>query len=253
MQFNDRQSLVVTGGSSGIGAAVCMAAARSGWHVWIGYDKGRNRATALATDIMDLGHSATPIALPLGDPDRLRIGVETIASKQPPATAAVLCGGPPPDVSSLLKLTPDQFRQQLEYAVVGNAVLVAALWRLCFRRSGGGHLLAVLSAAQWPSVAPHMASYVAAKGGFEALLRAAVAELGSAGLRVSVVRPGYVETPMLDAFDERFLERARKVATDQRFLQPAEVAGALVATLRKPPEAGAVAEVALERPGAVLA
>lgn len=253
MRSSESRSLVVTGGSSGIGAAVSLAAARNGWHVWIGYAKGRNRALALATDIGNLGQSATPIRLPLDDADALRVGVETMAAGPLPPSAAVLCGGLPPDVGPLLKQTPDLFRRQLECAVVGHAVFLSELWRRCFRGRGGGHVLAVLSAAQGPSVAPHMASYVAAKGGFEALLRATLAELGPAGLRVSVARPSYVETPMLDAFDERFLDRARRQTSSGRFLQPCEVAGALVAALRKPPETATVGEIALEQPQAVFA
>ena len=253
MWSSEPRSLVVTGGSSGIGAAVALAAARSGWHVWIGYVAGRDRAAALAAEISDLGHSATPIRLPLDDTDDLRRGVDTMAASRFPPSAAILCGGLPPDVRPLLKLTPDQFRRQFECAVVGNATLLAELWRLCFRRRGGGHVLAVLSAAQGPSVAPHMASYVAAKGGFEALLRAAVAELGPAGLRVSVARPGYVETPMLDAFDARFLERARDKSGSHRFLQPCEVAGALVSALRTPPDGATVGEIAIEQPQVAFA
>jgi 3-oxoacyl-[acyl-carrier protein] reductase len=92
-----------------------------------------------------------------------------------------------------------------------------------------------------------MASYVAAKGGFEALLRAAAAELGRAGLRVSVVRPSYVETPMLDAFEPRLLDLARHAAPGRRFLQPTVVAEALVAGLLAPPAPGVVAELPLDR------
>jgi NAD(P)-dependent dehydrogenase (short-subunit alcohol dehydrogenase family) len=53
MRLHERLSLVVTGGSSGIGAAVCLAAARAGWHVWIGYARGGDRAAALAAAITD--------------------------------------------------------------------------------------------------------------------------------------------------------------------------------------------------------
>jgi 3-oxoacyl-[acyl-carrier protein] reductase len=145
-----------------------------------------------------------------------------------------------------VKLTADQFRHQLDCAVVGHHVLLAELWRQCFRPRGGGYVLAVLSAAQGPATAPHMAGYVAAKGGFEALLRAAAAELGRAGLRISVVRPGYVETPMLDAFDARLLDRARAASPGRRFLRPSDVASALVAALHCPPGPGVVGEIPLD-------
>lgn len=247
MPSDDQRALVVTGGSSGIGAAVCRAVARRGWHVWIGYAKGAERADALARELAAAGQSASTVALPLDAPDRLVDGVATIAARPPLPEAAVLCGGPAPDVAPLSKLTPEHFRHQLDCQVIGHHVLCTELWRRCFRARGGGHVLAVLSAAQGPAAAPHMASYVAAKGGFEALLRAMAAELGRAGLSVSVVRPGYVETPMLDAFDSRLLDRARAAAPGRRFLEPADVAAALVAALSRPPAPGHVAEIALDR------
>jgi NAD(P)-dependent dehydrogenase (short-subunit alcohol dehydrogenase family) len=244
MRLHERPSLVVTGGSSGIGAAVCLAAARSGWHVWVGYATGGDRAATLAAEIRELGHSASIVALPLDNPAVMLKGVERMARPPMPA-AAILCGGPAPDISPFPRLAPDHFRYQLECAVVGHSVLIGELWRQCFRRRSGGHILAVLSAAQGPATAPYMASYVAAKGGFEALLRAAAAELGRAGLRVSVVRPGFVETPMLDVFEPRLLDLARQSAPARRFLQPTEVAEALLAGLLAPPAPGAVAELPL--------
>lgn len=242
-----RPALVVTGGSSGIGAELCRLAARAGWHVWIGYASGAGRARRLADEIAGRGGEAATVPLPLDDPKALRRGVAAIADHAAPVGAAVLCGSPAPDVGSFTKLTPEQLRRQLECAVTGNHTLAAELWRRCFRPQGGGHLLAVLSAAQGPQAASHMAGYVAAKGGLEALLRAAAAELGRAGLRVSVIRPGYVETPMLAAFEPRLLDRARAAAPGGRFPGPADVAAVLLHGLQHPPEPGHLAELSVDR------
>ena len=247
MPSDDGRSLVVTGGSGGIGAAVVRAAARRGWYVWIGYATGADRAAALAGELAAAGLSAATVALPLDEPERLRAGVAMIAERGPLPAGAVLCGAPAPDIAPVTKLEPEHFRRQLECAVVGHHVLLAELWRHCFKPRGGGHVLAVSSAAQGPeTAAPHMASYVVAKGAFEALLRAMAAELGRAGLRVSVIRPGYVETPMLAAFDSRLLDRARAAAPGGRFLSPSDVAAALMAALRHPPGPGMVGEIGLD-------
>ena len=235
--------MVVTGGSSGIGAELCRAAAGAGWHVWIGYGSGAERAERLAAELVEAGGSARAVALPLHDPEELRRGVAAIADAEETVEAAVLCGAPAPDVASLLKLTPGQFRRQFDCAVVGNHTLATELWRRCFRPRGSGHLLAVLSAAHGEETATHMASYVAAKGALDALLRAAAAELGRAGLRISVIRPGYVETPMLDAFEPRLIERARAAAPEGRFLMATEVAEALLHGMQHPPHPGVVAEL----------
>ena len=240
-----RPAVVVTGGSSGIGAELCRAAAAAGWHVWVGYGAGAVRAETLAAELVEAGGSAEAVRLPLDDPEGLRLGVAAIADGRHPVEAAVLCAAPAPDVTSLLKATPGQFRRQFDCAVVGNHTLTTELWRRCFRPRGSGHLLAVLSTAHGPETATHMASYVAAKGALDALLRAAAAELGRAGLRISVVRPGYVDTPMLNAFEPRLIERARAAAPEGRFLMPAEVAGALLHGLQHPPHPGVVAELSV--------
>ena len=238
--------VVVVGGSSGIGAELCRAAAGRGWHVWIGYASGLARAERLVDDIEADRGAASIVRLPLDDPDRLRLGVATIAEHGPSPEAVVLCGAPAPDVSPFIKLTPAQFRHQLDCAVIGSHVLMAEAWKRCFRARGGGHVSAVLSAALGPPAAPHMASYVAAKGGLEALLRAAAAELGPAGLKISVISPSYVETPMLQAFPALLLDRARAKLAHKRFLDPRRVALAILHGLEHPPAPGGVHELSLE-------
>lgn len=241
-----KPSLIVTGGSSGIGAALCRLAALHGWPVWIGYNTGAERAQSLADKLTAAGGSARPVALPLDNPEQLRNAVAQIAGQDSAVSALALCAAPAPDVASLLKLTPDHFRRQYEAAVIGNHALLTETWKRCFRARGGGQVLAVLSAAQGPPTAPHMAAYVAAKNGLEGLLNAAIAELGRGGLRIGVVRPGYVETPMLQAFEPLLLERARASTPDQRFIRPETVAEALMRGLANPGSAGGITELPLE-------
>jgi NAD(P)-dependent dehydrogenase (short-subunit alcohol dehydrogenase family) len=238
-------AMVVTGGSSGIGAELCETAARQGWRVWIGYRNGRERAARLATDLRKEGGAASAIHLPLDDLRALGAGIATICSAAPAPRALVLCGGPPPDLISLLKLQPPQLRGQLESAVVGNHHLLSELWRRSFRARGGGDVLAVLTEAQGPPAAPHMASYVTAKYALEGLLHAAAAEWGASGLRIGVVRPGYVETPMLDAFPGLLLERARARAPEKRFLRAREVVAALMAGLGAAGVPGRITELTI--------
>ena len=235
------RSVVVTGGSSGVGAAFCEAAAHAGWHVWIGYGAGAARASALHRNISTHGGSATPIHLPLADSKHLLEMAPRVAI-EPLPEALVLCASAAPDVSPFTKITADQLRRQLEI-VVGNHLLIVELWRRSFRRLGGGHVLAVLTSGLRPPTAAHMASYVASKGALDALLRAAVSELGPAGLRLTVAYPGYIETPMLSAFEPRLLERARLASPHRRFLDPEDVATTLLKSLNDPPIAGTIREL----------
>lgn len=223
-------TVLVTGGSGGVGAALCRQVAQAGWKVWVGYGGGADRAEALAGAIRQAGGWASALHVPMTDPDGIREAV-TALTADAPADAVVLCAAAPPHVAPFFKQTPEQLRTQLEVNVVGNQVLLAELWRRCFRPRGGGQVVGVLTTALGPPAAPHMAGYVAAKGALAALLEAARAELGPAGLRVDSVSPGFIETPMLDAFPALFIDRARAAAPGGRFLTPEEVAGMVMEKL----------------------
>lgn len=237
------RSVLVTGGSSGIGAEFARAAAHRGWQVWLGYATGEDRARQLAGELAEGGAKVFPVRLPLDDSAGLEAGMARVIAEGPLPQAAVLCGSPPPDVASLLKLTEASLRHQLECAVIGNHALLSRLWRHCFRSHGGGHVLAVLSAAQGPRPTPHMAGYVTAKGALESLLYAAAAEWGAAGLGISLIRPGFVDTPMLQAFPPLLIERA--LGQSAALLSPRDVALTLIQALDNPPAPGMVAEVPL--------
>ena len=71
-----------------------------------------------------------------------------------------------------------------------------------------------------------MGAYVTAKYGLLGVLKAASAEFKL--LRCVEIRPGFIETNMLNAFDTRFLEIERNRLPDRRFSTPDEVAGEIV-------------------------
>lgn len=230
--------LVITGGSSGIGAALATAAAAQGISVTIGHDSGQERAEALRDRIMASGGRASVAHLPLHHPATLVDNLRRLSADVTP-DALVLCGWPAPLVVSFTRQMPDDILLQCA-AVAGSHAAIAAAWRLWWRKRRAGHVVAVLTSALGPPAAPHMAGYVAAKGGLRSLLDAAAAELGPAGLRISTVSPGFIETGMLKSFDSRLMDRARAAMPGGRFLVPAEVAEVMLGAIRHPPEPGVV-------------
>ena len=125
-----------------------------------------------------------------------------------------------------------------EVNAVGNQRLLAGVWRSFFVKSGGGHVVAVLSAAAGEPPWPHMSSYVVGKRALLALLECAVQELARGGLRVSALRPGYVDTPMLAALNPHVLEAVKAKLDGKPLLKAEDVAAQIMARLGDPPAPG---------------
>ncbi len=208
------KAVLVTGAGGAIGSAIASLARARGWAVIAAQ---RDRAATLQ--------------LPLDEPDRFADVLATVDASLDVA-ALVLCASPPPLVSSFTKTPSDALVQQLQINVVAAHRLLAECWKRFFRPRKGGHVVAFSTAALGPPPTPHLVSYLVGKAAVEALVEAALAELGPAGLRGTVIRPGFTETPMLRAFPTPILDAARQ---STRFLTPAEVAAATVDALDQPP------------------
>jgi len=236
------KTVLVTGASSGIGAAVARCAAKAGWRVLAGYATGQDRIAEVVAEIGATGGSAAPIHLPLQDPAAVAVAIEALVADRLLPEALVLNASPRLTTGPFTKASAEEFRRQLDVAVIGNHALIAGLWKHCFRRQKQGHIVALLTAAMGPPPTPQMTPYIVAKAGLRALLQCACAEFGRAGLRVSVVSPGFTETPMLGDFSDLLLDMARSQSKEGRFLDPDEVAAAVVDALAAPPPAGEMVE-----------
>jgi NAD(P)-dependent dehydrogenase (short-subunit alcohol dehydrogenase family) len=210
---------LVSGGSGGIGAEVCRALARRGYTPIVGYCAGRSAATEVAAST-----GGVALALDLRDPSAIVTAAEYLEQAEVLA-GVVLAGSPPPQLSPFGKITRSQLLEQLEVNVVGPQQLLAELVRRCFRKHKRGSVVGVLTGAMGDGrsgASSGMGAYVVAKHGLLGVLELLAADYP--WLRVRSVRPGYTETRMLEAFDERFLalQRAKSV------FQPPEAVAALI-------------------------
>jgi len=211
---------LVSGGSGGIGSAVCEALAARGFTPVVGYR--RNAANA---EVVARRCAGRALALDLSDPSSISAAIEQL-HQAPVLAGVVLAGSPPPALVPFGKISSEQLTEQWQVNVLGPQQLLAELVRRCFRKQKSGAVIGVLTRAMGQgigSAASGMGAYVIAKHGMAGMLSVLAADYP--WLRVATVSPGYTETPMLSAFDERFLAAQREKFP---FQTPDEVASLIV-------------------------
>ncbi|KDB72906.1 KR domain protein [Bordetella bronchiseptica CA90 BB1334] len=214
--------VLVTGGASGLGAAMCRMLGQEGACVAVA-DLRAQGAQDMAREIEADGGRACALAMDVGDPAAVGAALDQAIARYGKLDAVVNNAGI--DVTaSLADLDIADWERVMRTNLTGPFVL-AKLARE--RLSPGGHIVNVASTAArraWPNAC----AYHASKWGLLGLSHALHAELRAAGLKVSAIIAGGMRTPfLLDRFPD----------IDTGTLQdPANVARALRFVLTQPPE-----------------
>jgi 3-oxoacyl-[acyl-carrier protein] reductase len=220
--LSDRECFLVSGGSGGIGAATCDALAAAGYRPVVGY----HRAAAAAGEVAERT-GGLALALDLASDASIDQAVAQLAGADGRLAGAVLAGSPPLALAPFGKILPADLQAQWQVNVLGPQRLLAGLVRQCWRPQKHGVVIGVLSRAMGDAAgggaASGLGAYVIAKYGMAGLLAVLAADYP--WLRVGSVRPGYTETRMLTAFDERFLAQQRE---KNPFQTPQEVAAQIL-------------------------
>lgn len=183
---------LVTGGTGGIGRAICSQLANEGHRVVFTYRSNPEDAEALAAECSTL-HPARAVRVDLSDPEATRAAVAEVAEREGRLDVVVYASGPHVPMRHLSRVTPQDMTRQLNDDTAVFFSLVHAA--LPFLRTSRGNVVAVTSAAtvRFPkrdglSSAP--------KAAVEALVRGFAAEEGRYGVRFNCVGPGMLSDGM---------------------------------------------------------
>ena len=202
---------VVTGGSGGIGAAICRLLAARGSDVALTYRRNEIAAAEVAAAVEAAGARATGARVDVTDPAAVKRFVDAVADAYGGVHTAVSAAGPYVPMRYVSQIDPDLFREKVEVDLLGAFHLVWA--SLPYLRESAGSIVAVTSMAVRRYPAKDSLSAVP-KGAVEALIRAVAAEEGRFGVRANSVGPGmmaagmYHELVAQGDFTEELLEDA---------------------------------------------
>lgn len=225
------QHAVVTGGGSGIGAAVAAALLRRGAHVTLmGRDKARLQAQCAA--LADLGPAAAQ-RCDVGDEASVQAAFAAVAASDFGPVSILVNNAGQVQTAPLALTTLAQWQQMLQVNLTGSFLCTQQVLPAMLA-AGRGRIINVASTAALKGYA-YVAAYCAAKHGVLGLTRALALEVAKKGITVNAVCPGYTETEIvaqaietITAKTGRTPEQARQELASAnpqgRLIQPEEVA-----------------------------
>ena len=219
---NAPRTALVTGASSGIGAATVRALAAAGFET-VSAARRVERCEALAVEV-----GGRAIALDVTDPE----SVGRLAAELPAVDAIVHSAGGALGLHSVAEADEERWREMFEANVMGVVRVTKAL--LPALRQGTDPIIVIIGSVAGVEVYEGGGGYTAAKHGAHAIARTLRLELHRDGIRVTVVAPGMVETEFSLVRFDGDAEKASKVYEGIEPLTAEDVADVVAFCVTRP-------------------
>jgi 3-oxoacyl-[acyl-carrier protein] reductase len=220
----DGRVALVTGGSRGIGAAVCAELGAAGAEVVVNYASSAEAAEAVCAGIRSAGGTATAVAGDISTPEGASALVSHVESEVGPIAILVCNAGVTRD-NLIMKLSDEDWRTVVDTNLGGAFFTCRAVARPMLKRRAGA--IVTMSSVVGVHGNAGQTNYAASKAGLIGLTKALAKELGGRGIRVNAIAPGYISTELTDALPEAAREAILGQTPLGRLGDPADVARAV--------------------------
>lgn len=191
---NAERVAIVTGASSGIGEATAHCLAEAGFSVVVAARRA-DLLERLVSDIRAKGGQALSVPTDLGSGEETSALVSATLERFGRVDVLVNNAGYGPPYA-LEQMDRDSIRHVFDVNLLSGMQLIAELTPI-MRNQGGGRIINISSLTRYVG-APMAAAYAATKGGMEALTACMRLELSPWNIKLSVIVPGFVDTPTFD-------------------------------------------------------
>jgi 3-oxoacyl-[acyl-carrier protein] reductase len=209
---------LVTGGSGGIGAAICRRLAADGHHVIVHANRNLAKASAVASEIIAAGGNAEAFTVDITDRLATAAALETLLEKGP---IQILVNNAGIHADAVFPgMSPEQWHSVIDVSLNGFFNVTQPL-TLPMIRTRWGRIITISSVAGITGNRGQV-NYSAAKGALHAASKSLALELASRGITVNAVAPGIIATEMIEgSFNS---DAIKNLVPMKRAGQPEEVA-----------------------------
>jgi NAD(P)-dependent dehydrogenase (short-subunit alcohol dehydrogenase family) len=194
--MTSKGTILVTGGSRGIGAACVKLLARDGYDVAINYARSAAEAEKLAGEVIAMGGMSVAIKADVGSEADVTDMFSQIDKAMPPLAGLVNNAGILFEKARLEEFSAERINETLRVNVTGSFLCAReAVRRMSTERGGKGGVIVNLSSAAARIGSPNeFIDYAASKGAIDAMTLGLSKEVAGQGILVNAVRPGLIHT-----------------------------------------------------------
>ncbi|HLT18216.1 MAG TPA: 3-oxoacyl-[acyl-carrier-protein] reductase [Thermomicrobiales bacterium] len=220
----ERKVAIVTGAVRGIGKAIALQLAGDGFAVAVNYRGDQSLADEVCNEISANGGEALAVKADVTDAEDVAAMVEAVMNHWGRIDALINNAGITRD-TLMLRMKEEDWDAVLDTNLKGAFLCSKAVLRPMMRQRSGTivNLTSVIGLVGNVG----QANYAAAKAGLIGLTKSMAKEVGSRGITVNAVAPGFIDTRLTDVLPEDFKKWALEMIPLNRLGEPEDVAGAV--------------------------
>ncbi|MBU1054537.1 MAG: 3-oxoacyl-ACP reductase FabG [Proteobacteria bacterium] len=217
MKENNGKTALVIGGSRGIGRAIALRLAQSGFDIWLTYQSNHEAANKVKSEIETIGKKCENIAFDISDHDATKAALEKKSDEHPPHVVVFNSGISRDNL--MVWMTKEEWDSVLSVNLDGfYNVIKTVLFPML--REKRGRIIVVSSTSGQIGQAGQV-NYSASKAGLIGAVKALAREIGKRNIFVNAVAPGLILTDMVESLDK---SKLLPLIPLNRFGKPEDVA-----------------------------
>ena len=220
-----KRTILVTGGSRGIGRGICRAFAQADNQIYFNYSSAAEAAAETERLVADAGGSAIGIQVNVAAEKEVAEFVGQALAETGRIDVLVNNAGITRD-GLIVRMKPSDWDDVLDINLKGTFNCIKAVTKTMMKQRSGR--IVNVSSVVGVSGNPGQANYVASKAGIIGLTKGVAKELASRGITANVVAPGYVDTDMTTALSDKAKEMMVSQIPLGRVGTPEDIAAAVV-------------------------